>query len=933
MQKTYSYEEALTVVDTLCRAILGRPAEGEGWTRYAEALASGARTEEDMGAEFIMSPEFHARGRHKALSRPSHEPVLIQTADPVVYREMLDATSRTVIAYCQRHNLKCESYVGIKRGVWPWHATYNRIFILKELMDRGFRGWAVYLDADAYIVDQSFDLRQYLADKDDIALIAALALGHANPSTPGNGPHKINAGVFLLNLGHPVGRALVAEWHRRYLDIPEYIVRQADTFDVGMDSDQALLCDMLAENQHYLSALRHENWGLLNGPSASFIRQQLRAMHASMEERLAAITTAVEVILASEGQDDGQRLGATEVRRGVLPPETLPPPASSSFRVPRALRVTEISPPRVLVVGSCFSETLLGPFRAAGCECDFVLFNNVGQLPAAPPQPLTAYDFQVVQIPLRSVLPEMAYFRAIGSDVGWDATLAEAQERLRHLLDAAMGWNREMRILTFALNFLAPQENPLGRTQPRTGKRNMARLVQQLNDDLDDAVQTYLNSYVVDCDELSGSFGRRYVQDDVYMQLNHAGVLTHDGRDHDMDRLQTPSPVKQLYPNRSDAYTAAVIEEMLALHRTMRGVDAVKLVIVDLDDTLWRGLVVENWRGAGHASEGYPLGLAEALLYLKARGIVLAIVSKNDPEKIAQVWPHVWHGRLSLDDFAVREINWRPKPENVEAVIRAVNVRPDSVVFIDDNPVERAAVQAAFPDIRVLGEEPFLLRRILLASPETQAAAITEESARRTEMVRAQVAREDARVQMSRDEFLAALNVRIALTEIRSPTDPHFARCLELINKTNQFNTTGRRLTLEACSQALAEGTVLYAFEVEDKFVHYGLVGAALVRVACIEQFVMSCRVMGLDVELQVIAKVVESIWQSGCGTVSACVTETGANHPCLDLFKRCGFTFERGLWIYAGHERRAADVTVRTGAVPSGRVFSRESIECLTPE
>src|ERR1700678_1305369 len=135
--------------------------------------------------------------------------------------------------------------------------------------------------------------------------------------------------------------------------------------------------------------------------------------------------------------------------------------------------------------------------------------------------------------------------------------------------------------------------------------------------------------------------------------------------------------------------------------------------------------------------EGWPLGVIEALQFLKKRGVLLAIVSRNDEARIVQVWDSIMPGRLRLDDFAIRKINWRPKVENLEDIIREVNILPRGVVFIDDNPVERAGVKAALPEVRVLGAHPYLIRRILLWAPEMQVGVVTEESARRTEMVQA----------------------------------------------------------------------------------------------------------------------------------------------------------------------------------------------------
>jgi FkbH-like protein len=572
---------------------------------------------------------------------------------------------------------------------------------------------------------------------------------------------------------------------------------------------------------------------------------------------------------------------------------------TGDFRIPAALSRTQILPRRALVIASCFGGQFPGYLRTAGCECDYLLFNHVGELPVSPPQPVADYDFQIVQLAIRSVLPERAYFRTIESEAAAVALFEETEQRLFQHLDAAMRWNSEHGLLTFVCNFMVPQQNPMGRMLARHDKRNLTRFFHHLNDSLSAELARYKNAYVLDCDEVSASLGRRYIQDDVFAQFNHGSVLDrYDALD--VDRLHPPTSLAELYPDRREAYMSALVQECFAMHRTAQRIDAVKLVIVDLDDTLWRGVVADHFQGAGAATEGYPLGLAEALLYLKARGVLLAIVSKNDADKIARIWEHVWHGRLRMEDFAVCKINWQPKEENVDAVIRDVNVLPGSVVFIDDNPVERAAVQAAFPEIRVLGDEPFVLRQILLWSAETQVPFITEESSRRTAMIHSQVEREASRSRLSREDFLASLNVRITVFVTNSIEDPKFQRAFELINKTNQFNTTGRRLTLNACTEAFAQGMVFHAFEVEDIYTHYGLVGVAVVRTHCIEQFVMSCRVLGLGVETQVMKRVCDALRDNGAQEVTGVVRHTEANRLSQDLFERSGFTFQNGSWILA---------------------------------
>ncbi len=562
------------------------------------------------------------------------------------------------------------------------------------------------------------------------------------------------------------------------------------------------------------------------------------------------------------------------------------------YRVPRDLALSPTPLRRVLVVGSCMVSGFPDLIRVAtpGCPADYVLLNNVGELPDAPPRPADDYDFQLVQVPIRSVLPDHLYFRTPADPAAWQRVFEAARERLAQLLDAAMRWNATHGLLSFVANFVLPQQNAYGRLLPRYDLSNPVFLVERLNQCLHEELQRYSNAHVLDLDQIAATFGRKFIQDDSLSQLNHGALLSDADVHLDQDRIAPVPPVSGHHTLHADAFMQSAWAELVALFRTVRQVDAVKLVIVDLDDTLWRGVAAEAADPTGDLVEGWPLGLIEALGYLKRRGILLAVVSKNDEARVIGFWDGIMQGRLSLDDFAARRIDWSPKAENVEAIIRELNLLPRSVVFIDDNPVERAAVQAALPDIRVLGADQYYLRRILLWAPETQVPVVTAESARRTEMVQAAAAREDTRRRLSRPEFLASLDLRVRLIAVADPGHASFPRAFELINKTNQFNTTGKRWTQEAMRAAFATGTVLHAFEVQDRFSQYGLVGVLITRPGRIEQMVMSCRVVGLDVELAAVAEVLRRLRAAGASTVTATLIETDANLLCRTLFDRAGF-------------------------------------------
>lgn len=579
-------------------------------------------------------------------------------------------------------------------------------------------------------------------------------------------------------------------------------------------------------------------------------------------------------------------------------PKTLRHP--DEFRVPSGLRASPTDLNRILVVGSCLVENLLaaiGPGTpAAG---DFVLFNNIGQLPQDPPQPLAAYDLQIVQIPLRSVLAD-AQFARLGHHRGADHRLVfeQAEQRLILSLDAAMRWNRETGITTFVVNFFRPQQDVVGRLMPRNDLRNFTYFMDRLNESLADRVAGYANAYILDFDAISATIGRMHVQDEHLWMLNHNSTLSDFDAAYDQARLHPPLPMSRQSELRIDAFFAAVRAEIEAMFRTLRRIDAVKLVIVDLDDTLWRGVIAEEGVGEAATCEGWPFGLAEALGVLKTRGIVLAIASRNDAATIRAAWESQFGDRLRLDDFAVAMIDWNAKVDNVAAILARVNVLPASAVFIDDNPVERAAVAAAFPGIRTLGADLYGIRRTLLWSAETQVPFITDESGRRTEMIRAQVVREASRETLSRAAFLATLEIRIAPVAIADAAHPRFRRAFELIDKTNQFNTTGRRWTPEAMQAAFGDGMTIHAFEVADRFTDYGLVGAAVVTGAEIVQLAMSCRVVGLDVEGRMLAHLLAELRRAGYGRVSARYVATGRNAPCSGIYADAGFRAAGDLWV-----------------------------------
>ena len=558
------------------------------------------------------------------------------------------------------------------------------------------------------------------------------------------------------------------------------------------------------------------------------------------------------------------------------------------YRTPTDLQTTPDSELRFLVVGGCLAEPFPGVAAMINKDFkgDFMLLNNFDSFADIPAAQAAEYDFQILHLPLRTILGN-AYFHLPDDGARHEEFLQQTQEYLARYLANVMKLNTEHKLLTFVLGFMVPQQNPLGRFQARYDLRNIMHFIERLNMFLAAEVAKRENAYFVDTDQVTSSIGKKSCQDDMVWSFTHGTTLSDGDHARDQNRIQRPMPMQQHYSARWLEFFQALLHEVFAMHRTLKQQDTVKLVAVDLDDTLWRGVAAEGTLGI---LEGWPMGFIETLLFLKKRGILLAIVSKNDEQFILSNWHRIVQGQIELADFAVRKINFRSKVENLAEILREVNLRPQNAVMIDDHPIERAAIQAGLPGVRVLGSHLYYLKRILLWSPETQQPVITQESGRKTEMVHAQLQRESARKTLSHQEFLQTLGLGVSLSVLHDTKDLNMSRALELFNKTNQFNTTGARYTLEQCHQHFIAGRRLYVLQAEDRFTQYGLIGAAWVHQNCIHHLVLSCRALGLGIEDALLAYIAHRLALEKATVMLGQLQPTETNMACRQFYSRNGF-------------------------------------------
>ncbi|WP_374648821.1 HAD-IIIC family phosphatase [Rhizorhabdus sp.] len=562
-----------------------------------------------------------------------------------------------------------------------------------------------------------------------------------------------------------------------------------------------------------------------------------------------------------------------------------------SFYAPTDLAVTPDRFERIMMLGGCIFDPWRDVLRRLRPDIDVAhaAFDYGGAFEGTE----AACDFRLVQIPLRFLYPEMVTMqRAARGEAELEDALETGFTQMRRIIHRLGGADVDRP--TLFLNYPLPQRPAMGRLLPRYQLGNPSFFIQRLNRRLSDLVDRYPGGHILDMEQLSSAFGRRFVQDDAFWIHSHGGLIGDFDHERDGGRIEGTQPLSALHRFEVEGFVEQAWEEAFAMVRTLRGTDRVKMVCIDLDDTLWRGVAAEADHLDPAMVEGWPLGFAEALAILKQRGILLAILSKNDEVNVARIFPQLFGDRLTLDDFAIRKIGWRPKRETMAEAIAEANILPEAVVFVDDNPVERAAMKAAFPAVRTLEASHRDWRRILLWAPETQVPAISAESARRTEMVQAQVQREQDRGRLEQDDFLASLGLSMEMRAIRHPQAAGFGRALELINKTNQFNTSGRRWGEGEAAGWFADGGRWWVFSARDRHVDYGLVGVLVERDGWLEQFVMSCRVFGLQLEQAALALLRAQV----AAGLSALLLETDRNGPCRNVFRAGGWTADGDRWM-----------------------------------
>jgi FkbH-like protein len=542
----------------------------------------------------------------------------------------------------------------------------------------------------------------------------------------------------------------------------------------------------------------------------------------------------------------------------------------------RRLRALRNAPDlRIGLLGNVTLD-LLPAFVTTQCARDgWLARTHVGaigqemQALVAPPLQDFAPDMLVLVLSLRLLRPEaMAGFAALSDD----QRRALRDEVLDHVEQWATLAAQRTRATLVVSNFPAPVQPALGLADGKSGYGE-AEFHLDLNLHLLRRLRGHARVQLLDVDRIAAGIGHARAFDP---RLFHLAKM-----------------------DWSPAMMAAV-GEALARHAVAARGTARKCLVLDLDNTLWGGVVGEEGPqgvlvGPGDATSEAFAAFQQRIRTLKQRGILLALCSKNNPADVEEVFALRPEMPLRRDDFSAAAIGWNAKHEGLRAIAQELNIGVDALVFIDDNPAEVTLVRELLPEVEVvlLPEDPsrFVATLDALHSFE-KAVVLPDDIGKAEQYVQAAARTRLSATAASFEDYLAGLETRVTL---RSAHPADLPRVAQLCAKTNQFNVSGKRHALGELEAMLASAAhEVVCVSVADRFGDLGLVGVAVLREAeaalHVDTLLMSCRALGRGVETALMNAIkARLLARPGAVQLVAPFVPTAKNHPAAGYFAEQG--------------------------------------------
>ncbi len=544
---------------------------------------------------------------------------------------------------------------------------------------------------------------------------------------------------------------------------------------------------------------------------------------------------------------------------------------------------------KVAILRSFTVEPMVPLLRAAAFAHGIDLAVHVGDFNAYAQEILDpesslyrfAPDAAILAVRTTDVAPDL-WLRF--ADLSPDA----AQEAVRRVSSSLRQWIAAFRERSAASLIVHSLEQPL---HPGLGvldnqsENGQSAAILQMNRELRQAAAASPGVYVLDYDALMARHGRE---------------PWHDERNWLTARLP-------IAPN----HLLHMALEWMRFILPLTGKSA-KALVVDLDNTLWGGIIGEDGMNGIRLGAEYPgaayQALQRALLDLARRGILLAICSKNNLDDAMEALEKHPGMLVRPKHFAALRINWTDKAQNLREIAQELNIGIDSLAFLDDNPFEREQVRAALPEVTVidLPQNPLEYAAAVRDCPVFERLALSAEDQQRTAMYAEQRQRAGAeQTFQSKEDFFRFLEQEAELDPVSDLTR---ARVAQLTQKTNQFNLTTRRYTEQQIADMAARpGWHIFSIRVKDRFGDHGLVGVAIAHdqgAQCeVDTFLLSCRVIGRTVETALLAHLAKSAAERGCKRLAGWFLPTKKNAPARDFYKQHGFQRQESngtgsLWV-----------------------------------
>ena len=346
-----------------------------------------------------------------------------------------------------------------------------------------------------------------------------------------------------------------------------------------------------------------------------------------------------------------------------------------------------------------------------------------------------------------------------------------------------------------------------------------------------------------------------------------------------------------------------------------------KCIVLDLDNTLWGGILGEDGLEGiklGPTPNGRPfLEFQQCLHALFHRGMLLAVNSKNNMDDVREVFARHPYQVLKEEHFAALRINWEDKELNIKSIAEELNIGMDSMIFLDDDPVQCSRVQSQLPDVHVIQlNDPSRSIDSLMSLPEFAVLQFTDEDKSKGKMYVEQRKRLELRQSVSIDDFLRGLKMKVVIQRADSFTMPRIA---QLTQKTNQFNMTTKRYTEQEIAAFAASGLVA-SVAVKDTFGDNGIIGTVIVEKGelkpgtqstwKIDTFLLSCRIIGRKIEDALLAYILKCAAKESVKEIIAEFIPTKKNKVAENFYKNNGFALAekrdgKEVWAYYLHDAK----------------------------